>query len=297
MPVEPAAGESTRRVCQDRAVRVVTLGDLLLDVVVRLDEPHASDDDVPAAIALVPGGQAANVAAWVRWLGADARLIARRADDAGGQVIAGALIERGVELAGPLVAGERTGTVVALVAPDGTRTLASDRGASGALGPGDVDASMVEGADVLHVAGYTLLSDPGAAAAVRLADAARRYGARVTVDLSTARGIAQLGREEMRRRVTALTAGVVFANEAEAAAFGEPLECAWVVKRGALGCTVRYGGELVAHAGIEVERVVDTTGAGDAFAAGFVLERDLSAAARRGQDAAARCVTLVGALP
>ncbi len=278
-------------------MRVVTLGDLLLDVVVRLEQPHASDDDVPAAIALVPGGQAANVAAWVCWLGADARLIARRTDDAGGRMVAEELSARGVELTGPLAGGERTGTVVALVAPDGTRTLASDRGASGTLGPGDVDASMVDGADVLHVAGYTLLRDPGAAAAVRLTDAARRYGARVTVDLSTAHGIAELGREEMRRRVTALAPDVVFANEAEAAAFGAPLDGAWVVKRGALGCTVRHGGEVVAHAGLEVECVVDTTGAGDAFAAGFLLERDLVDAARRGQAAAARCVTLVGALP
>ena len=278
-------------------MRVVTLGDLLLDVVVRLEEPHASDDDVPAAIALVPGGQAANVAAWVCWLGAEARLVARRTDDAGGRMIAGELAARGVELSGPLVTGERTGTVVALVAPDGTRTLASDRGASGTLGPDDVDASTADGADVLHVAGYTLLRDPGAAAAVLLADAARRYGARVTIDLSTARGIAQLGREEMRRRVAALAPDVVFANEAEVAAFGEPLACVWVVKRGALGCTVQEGDDLVAYAGVEVKQVVDTTGAGDAFAAGFVLEKDLANAAQRGQAAAARCVTLVGALP
>ena len=66
---DAAAGDSTRRVCQDRGVLVVTLGDLLLDVVVRLEAPTAPDDDVPAAIALVPGGQAANVAAWVCWLG------------------------------------------------------------------------------------------------------------------------------------------------------------------------------------------------------------------------------------
>ena len=278
-------------------MRVVTLGDLLLDVVVRLEQPHASDDDVPAAIALVPGGQASNVAAWACWLGAQACLIARRTDDAGGRMAAEELQARGVELAGPVAGGERTGTVVALVAPDGTRTLASDRGASGTLGPGDVDASMVDGADVLHVAGYTLLRHPGAAAAVRLADAARRYGARVTVDLSTAHGIAELGPDEMRRRVIALAPDVVFANEAEATAFGDPLDCTWVVKRGALGCTVQHDGEVVAHAGLAVERVIDTTGAGDAFAAGFVLERDLADAVRGGQAAAARCVTLVGALP
>ncbi|MDX6598448.1 MAG: hypothetical protein QOE87_2335 [Gaiellales bacterium] len=278
-------------------MRVVTLGDLLLDVVVQLKAPPASDDDVPAAIAIVPGGQAANVAAWVTWLGAEARLIARRTDDAGGRLVAGELDRRGVELAGPLVIGERTGTVVALVAPDGTRTLASDRGASGTLGSGDVDASMVAGADVLHVAGYTLMRGPGAESALRLAQAARSYGARVTVDLSTAHGIAELGRDEMRARVAALAPDVVFANEAEAAAFGAPMGSAWVVKRGARGCSVLRGGELVEYAGVEVERVIDTTGAGDAFAAGYLLERDLPSAVYRGQAAAARCITRPGALP
>ncbi|MDP9256512.1 MAG: PfkB family carbohydrate kinase [Actinomycetota bacterium] len=276
---------------------VVTLGDLLLDVVVRLEAPAAPDDDVPAAISLVPGGQAANVAAWVCALGGDARLIVRRADDTAGRLI-GAEVERlGVELAGVAVAGGRTGAVVALAAPDGSRTLASDRGAAGELGPDDVNEDMLAGADVLHVAGYTLLREAGAEAAVRLAEAARRYGARVTVDLSTAHGVAQLGRERMRARVAALVPDVVFANEAEAEAFGEPVGTVWVVKRGALGCTVEQGGEVVAYAAVEVEGVVDTTGAGDAFAAGFLLESDLVAAAPRGQAAAARCVTRVGALP
>jgi sugar/nucleoside kinase (ribokinase family) len=284
-------------VCQDRGVLVVTLGDLLLDVVVRLEAAPAPDDDVPAAIALVPGGQAANVAAWIRWLGGQARLVARRADDAAGRVLTAELERLGVELAGPVLSGERSGTVVALVAPDGTRTLASDRGVAGELGPDDVDESMLAGAGALHIAGYTLLRAPGTEAALRLADAARRYGARVTVDLSTARGIAELGRETMRSRVAALAPDVVFANEAEAEALGEPVGAVWVVKRGARGCTVEQDGEVVAHAPIEVDGVVDTTGAGDAFAAGFLLESDLLAAAQRGQAAAARCVTRVGALP
>ncbi|MDX6618845.1 MAG: hypothetical protein QOK36_1231 [Gaiellales bacterium] len=278
-------------------MRVVTLGDLLLDVVVRLEAPPAPDDDVPAAIALVPGGQAANVAAWVCWLGGEARLVARRAGDATGHLISAEIERFGVELSGPVIAGGTTGTVVALVAPNGARTLASDRGAAGELGPDDVDEGMLEGGDVLHVAGYTLLRDAGVRAAVLLAEAARRYGARVTVDLSTAHGIERLGPGEMRRRVLALAPDVVFANEAEAAVFGEPLAGEWVVKRGALGCTVEQGGTVVAHAAVEVEGVVDTTGAGDAFAAGYLLAREPRAGAQRAQAAAARCVTRVGALP
>jgi sugar/nucleoside kinase (ribokinase family) len=298
---------STRRVCQDRVVRVVTLGDLLLDVVVRLEAPPASDDDVPASIALVPGGQAANVAAWVCWLGGEALLVARRAGDAAGRLIAAEIERLGVELAGPVIDGGTTGTVVALVAPDGTRTLASDRGAAGDLAPDDVDAGLLAGAGALHVAGYTLLRAGGAEAAVLLAEAARRYGARVTVDLSTAHGIAALGRDEMRLRVAALEPDVVFANEAEAAAFGDPLECVWVVKRGALGCTVEQNGETLVFSavaldgvqaeGAQVDAVIDTTGAGDAFAAGYLLGGGPEIAARRGLEAAARCVTRVGALP
>jgi sugar/nucleoside kinase (ribokinase family) len=119
----------------------------------------------------------------------------------------------------------------------------------------------------------------------------------VTVDLSTAHGIAELGRDEMRARVAALAPDVVFANEAEATAFGGPMGGAWVVKRGARGCSVLRGGELVEYAGVEVERVIDTTGAGDAFAAGYLLERDLPSAVYRAQAAAARCIARPGALP
>ena len=180
-----------------------------------------------------------------------------------------------------MVAGGRTGTVVALAAPDGSRTLTSDRGTSGELGPGDVGEGMLAGAVVLHVAGYTLLRDAGAEAALLLARAARRYGARVTADLSTAHGIEQLGRERMRDRVAALEPDIVFANETEAAVFGKPIGDVWVVKRGPLGCTVERDGERLEFAAVALDGVVDTTGAGDAFAAGFLLGGEPEDAAQR----------------
>ena len=129
----------------------------------------------------------------------EARLVARRTDDAGGRLIAGEL-ERARRRAGR--AAGRAASARAPWSPWSrptgrarSRATAARRGRSG---PDDVDAAMVAGADVLHVAGYTLLRDPGAEAALLLAEAARRYGARVSVDLSTAHGIAELGREEMR---------------------------------------------------------------------------------------------------
>ena len=83
-------------------VRIATLGDLTLDVVVRLEQPLAPGDDVRAQTRTGAGGQAANVAAWAAALGADARCIAKRGDDAAGELVASELAARGVELAGPV---------------------------------------------------------------------------------------------------------------------------------------------------------------------------------------------------
>ncbi|MER3488039.1 MAG: ribokinase, partial [Chloroflexota bacterium] len=84
---------------------VCALGDLLLDLIVRLEEPLGRGDDARAKTRVGAGGQAANVAAWAAFLGARARLIAKRADDACGRLISAELAERGVEVVGPVVGG------------------------------------------------------------------------------------------------------------------------------------------------------------------------------------------------
>ena len=160
---------------------VVTLGDLLLDVIVRLDEPLAAGADANAETRTSPGGQAANVAAWVKELGGDARCIVRRGDDPASTWLTADLTARGVELAGP-VAG-RTGVVLSLVAPDGERTMASDRGTATWLAPDDLDPAWLA-CDCLHISGYALLASPIDAAAARAGELARAAGARVSVDLS-----------------------------------------------------------------------------------------------------------------
>ncbi|HET9938718.1 MAG TPA: PfkB family carbohydrate kinase, partial [Gaiella sp.] len=100
-------------------MRVVSLGDLVLDVVVRAERDLARDADTPSRVTLSAGGQGANVAAWVAALGGTARWLGKRADDAAGRLAADLLGEHGVELAGPVAPG-RNGIIVSLAQRDGT---------------------------------------------------------------------------------------------------------------------------------------------------------------------------------
>jgi ribokinase len=258
-------------------VLVCTLGDLLLDVIVRLETPLASGDDVVATTTLAPGGQAANVAAWAAALGSEARIVGVLGDDDAGAILRRELGARGVAVCGPR--GARTGVVVSLVGPDGDRTMASDRASSRELD--DIDPAWLE-CDALHVSGYAL---PGEAA-VRAAELARDRGARVSVDLSARTHVAR-HREALREALTRIQPDVVFGNEGEWDALGDVDARVRVVKRGARGIGV--DGEE--HAAVSVE-AVDTTGAGDALAAGFIV-----GGARLALETAARCVAQVGAMP
>ena len=226
-------------------------------MIVQLDGPLAVGDDRMAQTTAGPGGQAANVAAWAAALGAESRFVGRVGNDAAGALVLGALGERGVEHRGP-VAG-RTGVVVSIAAA-GDRTMASDRGTAPELSPQDLEAEWFD-CDVLHVSGYSLLREPIASAVDAGAGHARSFGARVSADVSTW----TLVDDAFRDRLAALAPDLVFATERERDAVGE-LDTRWVLKRGARGLTV--DGED--HAAVDVE-VVDTTGAGDALAAGFLV--------------------------
>ena len=259
-------------------MRLTALGDLLLDVVVRLDGPLVPGDDRMAETRVVPGGQAANVAAWASALGADARFVGRRGDDPVGEIVSRALGAHGVDVVGP-VSG-RTGVVVS-IASDGDRTMASDRGSAPELTPHDLHESWFD-CDVLHLSGYSLLREPIASAALEAARAARQHDAVVAVDVSTW----SLVDQTFRARLRELTPDVVFATEREQEAVGR-LATRWVLKRGANGLTVD-GRDYPAVA----TEVVDTTGAGDALAAGFLV-----GGADLGLAAAARCCAQLGAMP
>jgi sugar/nucleoside kinase (ribokinase family) len=259
-----------------------TLGDLLLDVVVRLGGPIAEDTDTYGRTRVGPGGQAANVAAWAAALGGHARFIGKRAEDSAGVMLADELRRRGVELAGP-VEEAGTGTVVSVATPDGKRTMLTDRGIAPELAPGELDPSWLEGCQWLHLAGYSLARSPIRDAALGAAELAPR----VSVDLSSTAAIQAAGVEEFRALLDRIRPQAVFANEDEAALVGEIEAETVVVKRGAGGIVVN-GKDFEAKAA----EVVDTTGAGDALAAGFLI-----GGPELGLNAAARCVATMGAFP
>jgi sugar/nucleoside kinase (ribokinase family) len=265
---------------------ICTLGDLLLDVIVRLEGPIAEDTDTYGATRVGAGGQAANVAAWLAALGAEARFVGKRARDPAGRLVAEELESRGVEVAGPVVESG-TGTVVSIATPDGSRTMLSDRGVASELATNEVERAWFEDCERLHLPAYSLVAPPISGAAIEVAELASR----ISIDLSSTAALELAGVDRFRAMLLELGPDVVFANEAEAELVG-PLDAETVViKRGARGCVVRTGSEEREYPALPAE-VVDTTGAGDALAAGFLL-----AGPELGLEAAARCVAQLGAMP
>ena len=264
-----------------RPLSICTIGDLILDVIVLPDGPLAPDADTPATIRLAPGGQAANVAAWASALGAPSRLICKRGTDRSSEVAAAELARHGVELCGPVVEG-RGGVVVSVRDAIGQRTMASDRGVASLLDRTELDPSWLESCDILHVSGYCLLRDPMAEAAI----AAARLAPRVTVDLASTHDIEITGARRFAARLEALGPDLAFATEAERAAVPD-FDSTWVIKLGARGASFPEG----VYPALSVD-AIDTTGAGDALAAGYLV-----GGPQRAIEAAARCIGLIGAMP
>ena len=267
-------------------VLVCTLGDLLLDVIVLTAGGAGPDSEGSVETRVGAGGQSANVAAWAAELGVEARFVGKRGSDGASELTTRELAGRGVEVLGPVENG-RSGVVVSLVSSDGNRTMLSDRGVSPFLRAEELEVRWFGGCDWLHLSGYSLLRRPIEEAAAKATGAVQAQGGRVSVDLASAAGIAEYGPERLLGRLELLRPDVVFANEGELAAIGGSVPGTLVLKRGAKGFSV--DGEE--HPATEAE-VVDTTGAGDALAAGYLVGGAELAAA-----AAARCVAQLGAMP
>ncbi len=286
--------------------RVVVVGDVMVDVVTRLSGPVAPGSDSPARIAFEGGGQAANTAAWLAVAGAPVSLVARVGEDAAGRSAVAELAALGVDTRVAVDDERPTGTCVVLVAADGERTMFPDAGANGALAPDDLSGDLLKPGSHLHVAGYALLRDGSREAALSAVERAGAAGMSVSVDPSSAAllsdGPARLGTgvdllvpNALEARALTGLDDPVDAARALAASFPEV-----VVTLGERGALWTDGADLV-RVEAEPATVVDTTGAGDAFAAGLLAGRVRGAGAPAALSAgcalAARAVATPGARP
>jgi sugar/nucleoside kinase (ribokinase family) len=320
----------------EKNLDVVCIGSAIVDVIAQSDEAfldrhgmvkgsmgllfdedkvHALYGDMPAAVE-TSGGSAANTAAGLASLGSRVGFVGKVADDLLGEVFTHDLRATGVEfdplLIGSAADGPATARCLIVVTPDAERTMNTFLGVSARLGPDDIDADLVARAAVVYTEGY--LWDPPDAkkAIVKAMETARATGARSSFSLSDPFCVDR-HREEFLELI-ANHVDVLFANESEitslyqvdsfdeaAARVAGHCEIA-ALTRGAAGATVitSDGQRIDVHAA-RVDRVVDTTGAGDLFAAGFLhgLTRGLphATSARIAAAAAAECISHVGPRP
>jgi sugar/nucleoside kinase (ribokinase family) len=260
------------------------LGDLMVDVVARLFGPLAEGSDSPGVISYVGGGSAANTAAWLTRVGESTTFIGAIGDDPAGQLQAESLHRLGVDVRFRVDRTRPTGTCLVLVAPSGERTMVPDPGANLALLEHDVPSDEFRSGDHLHVSGYALLRDSRDAALHAMTEA-RAHGMTVSVGAASAAPLELLGAAEFMRMVP--DGALLFANEQEAGVLvgrrgGAPDLAAWLAATGpetvvtaGSGVAAWSNGEATASLAAEpLDRPeLDTTGAGDAFAAGFLAAR------------------------
>ena len=259
--------------------RVICLGDVMTDVLASLSGPLAIGSDTPSSVRVVGGGSAANTACWLAAAGVSVVFVGRVGDDEAGRAATNALRAAGVALAVTVDPHRPTGTCVVLVSDTGERTMIPDAGANSGLEPGDLPDDLFDGAAHLHVSGYSLLNESTRRAALTAMSRARERQVPVSVDAASAAPIRTVGAEAFLDWVGRVTP--LFANADEAIALtGEPdpvtaaktlsVRCGQtVVKRGADSAIWAVDGTAT-EVPTTPASAADTTGAGDAFAAGFL---------------------------
>lgn len=295
--------------------RILVVGDVVDDIVVRPTDAVTLASDTTAEIRLHPGGSAANVAAWLGRLEVPVTFVGR-AGAAGAARHRAALEAFGVDACIAADPDHVTATIVLLLDGAGERTMYVDRGANAALQSSDVPERVWDSAGPggpvgwLHLTGYSFFDPAVRPTAATLFAAVRERGVGVSVDPSSAAFLRACDPDAFLRWVDG--ADVLLPNLDEGRVLSGRTEPDDVVEvlRGRFGAVVlTLGAEgAVGAAGTEVVRgtpvagrVVDTTGAGDAYCAGFIAARtggsDLAACMRRGARTAGEAVGRLGARP
>ncbi len=279
---------------------VIAVGAAIVDIIARVGDATLEAQDLSkGAMTLVDeagstalynalgettersGGSAANTIAALGALGRRAAFIGKRRDDTFGDIFAHDIRSTGTVFTSPAATeGEATARCMVMVTPDAERTMATYLGVSGDLGPDDVDTDAVAGSGILYLEGY-LWDKPAAKDAFRRAmEIAHEAGRKVALSLSDPFCVDR--HRDSFREIVASDIDVLFANEAELLSLyqTDDLEAALTavagdvaiaaITRGPDGAVIVSGDERIAVPALPVAALVDTTGAGDLFAAGFL---------------------------
>jgi sugar/nucleoside kinase (ribokinase family) len=289
------------------ASRVVVLGDVMLDVVVRPLGPLAPTSDTPSQIRVTRGGSGASFAVSLRLSGHETCYVGAMGRDPSSELFSRSLADAQVTTALDVVDAP-TGTVVSIVSEDGERMMLTDRGANSHLRGAFVEAQLVEPFDHLHVSGYLLLDPATRAVAVQALRHAGERRVPTSVDVCSVSPLRDVTPDVFLRSATYATQ--LFANEEESLVLTdtEDAEAAAdvltqlfdevVITRGARGALCAIGAERF-HVAAHRVAVLDTTGAGDAATGAYLGARLHGVAPTQAlavaMEAAARVVGGLGA--
>jgi sugar/nucleoside kinase (ribokinase family) len=289
--------------------KILCIGDIMLDVTAVIGRPIVEGLETRASISTSGGGAAANVASWLVASNTPSLLITRIGDDAAGKAVLDQLDQLGVVHSDRIITGKNTGVVIVIVGNKGERTMFPDSGANAGLGVGDLPELSQFGA--VYLSGYPLINPQSNPGVLEIVEVLRKEKLPIIFDPATVGVLLEVGVAKVRQWLEFME--VVVLNEEEAqfiTGYANPIEAAAdllkivptiVIKRGSNGALAQTRNGSLIQVPAFPTTVVNTTGAGDAFAAGFisvwVQDGKLIDALEAGAKLAAECVALIGARP
>jgi len=288
---------------------ILCIGDVMLDVVIRINTEVNYGSDTPAKISTHGGGAAANVASWLAFSNHEVQLVSRVGDDPAGTAVMAELDKLGVQHGNIVIQGAQTGVVAVLVDKTGERTMFPESGANSGLNLSDLPA--LENVSAVYLSGYSLLNPASTTGVVAMVNAITSAKIPIIFDPASVGTMNHVGLASVKNILPRMD--IVILNEEEAfyltgrsdiqLALKELNELVpiVVIKRGSQGAIAIKRDLDSLEVSAKSANVIDTTGAGDAFAAGFIgswIEKsDLLAAMGSAIDLATQCVAIIGARP